>query len=337
MSQSKTILTEFLIAENAPFPAGGVSRWTLWKDESLTVSDERIPVDNPMWMERTGDRLGVALRSETEHYAVYSLQSGCRIGEIIPTLGQAVCHFAADGDDLYFANYTDGSVSHASADGVTKIDHATAYPEIPCGPNRERQERPHVHQCILSPDKKYVLVCDLGLDSVFVYDRQLNLVSRASVPAGDGARHSVFSKDGTRLYTLSEMGGSVTTFRWKDGVLTDPVTVDVKPAGSEGKHCDSAAIALSEDGRHLYATNRFLNTICHCVIGEDGIPTPVSQTVCDGDHPRDFRLIAKGRYAVCTNTFSDTLTLYRVEEDGELTALTTVATGEKPLCIQELG
>ncbi len=356
MCQPKTILAEFLIAENAPLPTGGVSHWSLWEDETLTVSDTRIPMDNPMWIEVTGDRLGAVLMSATEHYAAYSLRTGekitndipaidndiCRFigdGYDIPTLGSVVCHFTGDGDDLYFANYGggvwDGNVARASSDTVTRVDHAMAHRDVPLGPNKNRQERPHVHHCLLSPDKKYVLVCDLGLDSVFVYDRSLNCVSRASVPPGHGARHSVFSPDGTRLYTLSEMGGTVTAFRWNDGILTDPVTVDVKPAGREGEHCDSAAIVLSADGRHLYATNRFINTICHCIIGNDGLPVPVSQTNCDGDHPRDFRLIANGRYAVCTNTFSDTLTLYRVEADGELTPLTTVPAGKKPLCIQE--
>lgn len=335
MRQQNNILTEFLIANNAPLPAGGVSLWTLWEDETLTVSDRRIPMDNPMWMEVTNDRLGAVLMSETEHYAAYSLRTGEKMGEDIHTLGSVVCHFTGDGDDLYFANYGDGSVSHASSNTRVRVDHALAHKTVPCGPNTDRQERPHVHHCLLSPDKKFVLVCDLGLDSIFVYDRALNFVSRASVLPGHGARHSVFSKDGTRLYNLSEMGGTVTTFRWNDGFLTDPVTVDVKPAGREGEHCDSAAIALSADGNHLYATNRFINTICHCVIGDDGIPVPVSQTDCDGDHPRDFRLIAGGKYAVCTNTFSDSLTLYRIETDGELTPLTTVPAGEKPLCIQE--
>ncbi len=335
MCQPKTILAEFLIAENAPTPVGGVSLWTLWEDETLTLSDRRIPLDNPMWIEVTEDRLGAVLMSGTEHYAAYSLRTGEQIGEDIPTLGRVVCHFTGDGDDLYFANYGDGNVSRASSHTIARVDHVMAHRDVPLGPNKNRQERPHVHHCLLSPDKKYVLVCDLGLDSVFVYDRSLNFVSRASVPPGHGARHSVFSKDGTRLYNLSEMGGTVTTFCWNDGFLTDPVTVDVKPAGREGEHCDSAAIALSADGCHLYATNRFINTICHCVIGDDGIPVPVSQTDCDGDHPRDFRLIAGGRYAICTNTFSDTITLYRVENDGELTPLTTVPAGQKPLCIQE--
>ena len=327
------IITEFLIAHNIPLPDGGVTRWTLHDDETLIRTDSHIPMDKPMWIVLNGNRLGaVTIESAGgELYAEYDLTDGTKLGQAIPTLGRVVCHFTGDGDDLYFANYSDGSVSRSHCGEVVRIEHTGQ-----CGPNPNRQERPHVHQCILSPDKKYVLVCDLGLDTVFVYDRELKPVSSAKVPAGHGARHSIFSNDGTKLYTLSEMGGSVTTFAWDTGTLTPIATVDVKPAGSEGRHNDSAAIALSADGRHLYATNRFLNTICHCVIGDDGLPVPVSQTVCAGDHPRDFRLIAGGKYAVCTNTFSDSITLYRVEPDGELTELHTYPCPAKPLCIEEI-
>ncbi len=326
-------LTEFLIAHNSPLPDGGVSRWILRNNETLTPTDRIIAMDNPMWICLNGNRLGAVLMESAggEHYAEYSLATGEQLGYNIPTLGRVVCHFTGDGDDLYFANYSDGSVSWSHCGKVVRIEHSGQ-----CGPNPNRQECPHVHQCILSPDKKYVLVCDLGLDTVFVYDRELNPVSSAKVPSGHGARHSIFSKDGTKLYTLSEMGGSVTTFPWDNGTLTPISTVDVKPAGSEKRHNDSAAIVLSADGRHLYATNRFLNTICHCVIDENGLPVPVSQTVCAGDHPRDFRLIADGKYAVCTNTFSDSITLYRVESDGELTELETYPCRAKPLCIQEI-
>lgn len=333
MIQPPKIISEFLVAHNAPLPEGGVSRWILREDESLSLTDGVIPMDNPMWIALNGTRLGAVLMESAgeEHYAEYSLATGKQLGHDIPTMGSVVCHFTGDGDDLYFANYGDGSVSHAHAETVRRVSHTGQ-----CGPNAARQERPHVHQCILSPDKKYVIVCDLGLDTVFVYDRQLNPVSSAKVPAGHGARHSIFSTDGTKLYTLSEMGGSVTTFAWNSGILTPIYTVDIKPAGSEGKHNDSAAIVLSADGKHLYATNRFINTICHCIIGEDGIPTPISQINCAGDHPRDFRLIADGKYAVCTNTFSDSITLYRVETNGELTELSTHPCREKPLCIEEI-
>ncbi|MBQ2725161.1 MAG: beta-propeller fold lactonase family protein [Clostridia bacterium] len=333
MIQPPKIISEFLLAHNIPLPDGGVTRWILREDESLYQTDGTIPMDNPMWIRLNGNRLG-AVMLETggeEHYAEYSLATGQQLGHDIPTLGRVVCHFTGDGDDLYFANYSDGSVSRSHCGEVMRIEHTGQ-----CGPNAKRQERTHVHQCILSPNKKYVLVCDLGLDTVFVYDRELKLISSAKVPAGHGARHSVFSNDGTKLYTLSEMGGSVTTFAWDNGTLTPISTVDVKPEGSEGQHNDSAAIVLSADGRHLYATNRFINTICHCVIGDDGLPVPVSQTVCAGDHPRDFRLIAGGTYAVCANTFSDSITLYRVEPDGELTELETYPCRAKPLCIEEI-
>ena len=178
------ILSEFFIAHNIPLPNGGVTRWILRENETLTRLDGHIPMDNPMWIELQGNRLGAVVMESSgkELYAEYSIDSGEKLSSDIPTLGRVVCHFAGDDADLYFANYADGSVSWSHLGEVIRVEHTGQ-----CGPNENRQERPHVHQCILSPDKNYVLVCDLGLDTVFVYDRALNPVSSAKVPAGHGA------------------------------------------------------------------------------------------------------------------------------------------------------
>jgi 6-phosphogluconolactonase (cycloisomerase 2 family) len=54
-----------------------------------------------------------------------------------------------------------------------------------------------------------------------------------------------------------------------------------------------------------------------------------------GNHPRDFDLIADGRYAVCTNQFANLFVLYRVGADGELICLKSVEMVE-PLSVVEV-
>ena len=200
------IITEFLIAHNIPLPDGGVTRWTLHDDETLTRTDSHIPMDNPMWIVLNGNQLGaVTIESAGgELYAEYDLTDGTKLGQAIPTLGRVVCHFTGDGHDLYFANYSDGSVSRSHCGEVVRIEHTGQ-----CGPNPNRQERPHVHQCILSPDKKYVLVCDLGLDRVFIYDDNLQPISEARFPDRCGPRHLCFSADGRYAYCANEPSSTV--------------------------------------------------------------------------------------------------------------------------------
>lgn len=337
------ILSEFFVLSCQP--DGGAYHYSVTADGKI-IEGNKITIPNPMWSEIDGGRLCVCFLgdkdapeqssiSRDEGYAEYSLVSGSMLGGIFPTCGREVCHFVKDSGDVYFANYTDGTICHKMTNGGSWILGHVPSDDIPLGSNPARQERPHVHQCILSPDKKYVLVCDLGLDCVFVYDRALNEVSHAKIPTGHGARHSVFSPDGRTVYTLGEMGASVTEFAWDDGKLTYVRTADFRgdtevAAPNEG----GAAIALSADGRHVYATDRGCDTIAHFRVTDDGLRL-VSHTPSGGRHPRDFKLIAGGHLAVCCNQFGNCFTVFKVNPDGELEPHETVKL-PSPLCVSEI-
>lgn len=335
----KNILSEFFVLSHAP--EGGAYHYTLTADGTL-LEGNKITVPNAMWSEISGGRLCIAFRgaedspiSKTEGYAEYSLTSGSMLGGIFPTHGDCVCHFTKADNDVYFANYLDGTVCQKMPDGGAWVIGHVPTDEIPLGCDLARQERPHAHQCLLSPDKKYLLVCDLGLDCVFVYDRNLAEVSHAKIPSGHGTRHAVFSKDGTRLFVLGEMGVSVTEFLWDNGTLTCRGTLDLRGdvpiiAPEEG----GAAIVLSPDGQHLYATDRGTDTIVHLRVNDVGL-TILSRTPSGGRHPRDFRLIADGRVGVCCNQFGNNFSLFTLNPDGDPVLYKTVSLPE-PLCVSEI-
>ena len=326
------IISEFYIASE--IPDGGVTLFTLTADGRLAAKS-KIPMPSPSWTEVIGGRVCAVLRDREagEAYAEYSIPTGRLVFGPIPTRGVSVCHFAKDGADVYCANYTTGSVLHIR-DGLP-----TLYPhEVPrdgeLGPDRGRQERPHCHQCLFSPGKRFVLICDLGLDTVFVYDRDMRLVSKGKVPSGHGVRHAIFSPDGKTLYALAEMGSSVTAFDWdgEAGTLSFRENLAVCP-GHDGL-TDAASIVLSKDGRHLYASNRgTANTIAH--VTTDGGLKLVSLTASSGDHPRAISLVGGGRFLVVCNTFSDNLTLFSVGEDGELAHVGDFPI-PRPLCVNEI-
>ena len=283
-----SILSEFIILSCQP--EGGAYHFSLTSDGEI-IEGNKIAIPNLMWGEIAGGRLCAAFLGDpeaevssdfmVEGYAEYSLVSGSLIGSVSPTRGKIVCHFCRDSSDIYAANYGDGTICRITPEGSHVIGHAPS-DDIPLGINRTRQERTHVHQCILSPDKKYVLVCDLGLDCVFVYDREMNEVSYAKIPAGHGARHAVFSPDGTTLYVLGEMEASISEFTWNDGLLRYVSTVSMR-SGAEAAFPEEggAAIIISPDGRHLYATDRGCDTIAHFKRSELGLEL-VSLTPCGG-------------------------------------------------------
>ncbi len=116
--------------------------------------------------------------------------------------GSSPCELALDknGHFLAVANYASGSIAvfPVLPDGglgeAVAIDrhHGSSV-------NPERQKEPHPHSVLFSPDNRYLLSTDLGLDKIFVYrfDAATGSISSngaepVSVAAGSGPRHMVF-------------------------------------------------------------------------------------------------------------------------------------------------
>lgn len=309
-------------------PDGGVYLCELDGDGNVETK-KVISAPTPMWIEPAEDgNLWVLMRAPFEDspnsgVAKYDPVSGERISEIFSTEGEVACHLAVGGNDLYAANYISGSVWSLRS-GVDK--HGGK------GVNPVRQTSPHVHSTFFSPDKKYILCCDLGIDKIFVYDRTLGLVSMADTPSGAGARHLVFSNDGNLVYVISEMGAAIHTYKWNDGHLSHLFDTSLLSDGmTEGK---GAAIKISRDGKRIYATERATQAIV--VLEADGERFKTVQRVdCHGEEPRDFLLLDGEKFAVCANQFSDNCSLFKVNGDGTLECLYSLEV-KAPLCLVEV-
>ncbi|MEI9956608.1 MAG: beta-propeller fold lactonase family protein [Ferruginibacter sp.] len=89
-----------------------------------------------------------------------------------PSGGKHPCFVAVDntGHWVFAANYSSGSLGllHANKDG--SLDTLKQFIQhTGNGPDKDRQQSPHVHSTFLTPDNKYLLVCDLGTDKVTTY------------------------------------------------------------------------------------------------------------------------------------------------------------------------
>ena len=129
------------------------------------------------------------------------------------------------------------------------------------------------------------------------------------------------------------MAATVSVFAYDDGHLTYLHDVDAKPKDYTGQGAGSA-IRLSGDGARLYVTERGSNTIALFAVDGEKL-TLIGHYSSHGNHPRDFDLIADGRYAVCTNQFENLFVLYRVGANGELIYLKSVELAE-PLSVVEI-
>lgn len=86
-----------------------------------------------------------------------------------PSGGDHPCYVNIDktGRWVLGGNYTGGnfSVLPVNADGSLRPPSTTIQHQG-SGPNAARQEKPHVHSTLFSPDQKFIFVPDLGIDKV---------------------------------------------------------------------------------------------------------------------------------------------------------------------------
>ncbi len=309
---------------------GGIYRYALAQGHLRAL--DRISCDRPMYMEREGDTLYVLLRapfeaSEESGVMTYRIREDGSLADPTPpisTKGTVGCHLAVHRGDVYVANYVSGSVSH--------LGHALDV-HTGAGVHPQRQTSAHAHSVLLSPSKKYVLSADLGNDCIYVYDRELNLVALANAPAGSGPRHMVFSLDGRYLYVVNELSSTVTVYVWHEGdrVHLERLT-SVRTLQKENVGSIAAAIRLSENGKHLYVTNRGENTVA--VFSIDGAEISLLASYPTyGDEGRDFLLIDGEKHAVVTNQFSNSVVLYR--HDSGVLAYAEQCNLPSPLAVLE--
>ncbi len=261
---------------------GGIHRYHMDSEGHFTWVD-KTPMDRPMYMTISEDKMYVVLRAPFEDnqdsgVIIFDIQPDGKLAnpsEIISTRGQVACHILVDNCDIYCANYISGSVIKLSDRLVSHQGH---------GPNPERQEAPHVHYVGLSPDGEYICVVDLGLDTIFLYDKELNLCSRAQVPAGHGCRHIIFSDDGRYLFCANELASTVSAFSYQEGKLTLLDTISLLPDDFTGV---STSAAIRYHNGSIYVSNRGHDSIS--TISWDGMRLALEGMVaCGGSCPRDF-------------------------------------------------
>lgn len=309
---------------------GGIYRYTLNVDGTLTFC-EKFDIQSPMYMEINGDKMYIVGDDRPSSYATYCTinPDGTLIDamEMMSTEGKAGCHITVLDDNIYVANYSSGSLIKFNSDGTSKlVVHEGS------GPNKSRQEMPHVHHVIFTPDKKYLCATDLGIDAIVMYDRDLNYIGQADIPAGHGPRHITFSPCGKYAYCVNEVENTVTTLEYDGEQLIVRNTYSILPKDyNDGG--TAAAIRITQDGEYLYASNRGHNSIACCKV--NGTELDVFEIVsCGGDWPRDINLTPDDKFLYCTNEHSDTVTIFKRDEvTGKIEQLEQIVNIPAPLCV----
>jgi 6-phosphogluconolactonase len=255
----------------------------------------------------------------------------------ISSQGAAPCFISLDraGKFVFVANYDSGTVAvfPVLPDGRLGPPSATIQ-NRGSGKDKQRQEGPHAHWISASPDNRFVLVCDLGLDEVLIFrfDAERGTLTPAAEPfakvtAGSGPRHAVFSRDGKFLYVNSEMRSLVTVFRYDAarGRLRQMQIAGVLPPAMAAKlgitlkkgnpdKNNTAEIALSPGGEFLYVSDRGSDAISvFHVRRAEGTIRLVANVPAGVQEPRGFALDPAGSSLLVAGQNSNSVAILKID------------------------
>lgn len=211
------------------------------------------------------------------------------------------------------------------------------------GPH-ERQEKFHSHYIHVSPDNRFVMVADLGVDKVLVYrfNDQTGELTPAEMPAfdvppGSGPRHFTFHPSGRFAYVINELNSTIIalSFNASAGTFKQLQIVSALPENFNGDS-HSADIHTSPDGRFLYGSNRGDDSLAIFAIDQQtGILTLAGHQSTLGKKPRNFSFDPSGRFVVVANQNSDSLVVFRVDSaTGQLSDTGKRVDIGTPMCVK---
>ncbi len=294
-------------------------------------------------------------------FAIDSRTGKLRRLNTIPTGGTSTCHISMDktGKFVFLANFGSGSISVIRVKEDGGLGEQTAFVQhLGHGsPEQPVQSSPHPHTMAVSPDNKYLIVADLGVDKVFIYhfDAETGMVSpldpqSASVEPGHGPRRFLFDPAGKFGYQLNELGNSLVTFAWDpvQGSLTRLQQLSIMPPGFDGRNA-GAEMQISNDGRFLYQSNRLSRynakdpnlidrlpgTIALWAIDpEKGTLSLVEQFPSGGTMPRSFGIDPTGHYLFALNQVTNNVVQFKVDTaTGKLAPTGREIKVDTPVCI----
>lgn len=262
------------------------------------------------------------------------------------SLGGAPCYVSTDksGQAVFVGNYLGGSVSMFPVRDDGSLGKATAnIQHRGSSTNENRQEGPHVHCTIPSPDNSYLLVNDLGTDKVHGYALDDQSIELKGIPsftyqavAGAGPRHLTLHPDGKFAYLINELNGTVVAFKYAADSLRKIQAISTLPENYEGA-ISGADIHVSPDGNFLYASNRedLNNIVIYAIDNKNGRLEKVGQQSSGGIHPRNFIIDPTGNFLLAANRHTDNITVFkRNKEDGSLTSTGNEIRVSQPVCLK---
>ncbi|MCJ7449340.1 MAG: lactonase family protein [Bacteroidales bacterium] len=319
---------------------------------NFNLKSKTAGVENPSYFDisRDGNHLYSVNENKDGGISAFTFNRGS--GELIflnrvGSSGSSPCYISVDDKNKYvFAgNYGSGSLIAVplKEDGSLGNDIQFIQQEG-SSIDKSRQKGPHVHCTVLSPDNHYLITANLGTDKVCIYQFDASRISQPLTPAepafvsvksGSGPRHFVFHPNMKFAYLISEMGGMITVFDYKDGKLIEKQMITMLSPDFKGR-VGAADIHISPDGKFLYGSNRGdANELVIYKIDKKGQLHLVGFQQTMGKTPRNFVIDPTGNFLLVANQDSNEIIIFkRDRRTGLLTSTGGKIQVNKPVCLK---
>ena len=249
-----------------------------------------------------------------------------------------------NGRSVYVANYGGGSVTSYKVEANGELSEPVSHIQYEgSGPNHDRQSRPHAHSAVVSPDGRFLLVNDLGLDRIVVYrvDKATAKLTPNDPPfwkarPATGPRHIAFHPKGHWVYNVNELDSTVDVLRWdaKRGVLTTQSHLSTLPPDFPPNTAFAGEILASADGRFVYVGNRRHESIAVLSVDpKSGDLSLIQLAPNGGTNTRHIALEPTGKWLVVSNQDSGTVVvLSRDAKTGKLSPPVHIYPLDRPMC-----
>lgn len=260
--------------------------------------------------------------------------------KVLPRAGADPCHIVSDSKYVITANYTGGDISVFSLDAAgrlqTEVQHISFVEAL-------HGSASHIHCIIPTPEKRYVLVTNLGKNCVYRFCYKARKASKGVKVLSDmkvayrisdtiqGPRHLTFSKDGRFAYLINELGGECVVLSYCKGKLKEVQRIMADEGGGRG----SADIHISPDGRFLYTSHRLKKDgiAIFAIDPEKGTLSKIGYQHT-GIHPRNFGITPNGKYLLVACRDDNKIQVFeRNEATGEMTETAQAIEVDRPTCI----
>lgn len=261
--------------------------------------------------------------------------------------GMRGCHLSTDSEDRYIfvSGYHDGksTVLRLRPDGsIGEIVDGVFHKGL--GSVAERNFRPHVSCTRRTPDGKFVMVADLGIDQIKIYrfdekDEKLMLVDAIRCERESAPRCFRFSSDGKYVYLLYELKNVIDVYTYEAGER-QPRIEKIQTISTTGEKrlsqlTAACSLRFAHDEKHMFCGNAGDNTVS---VYKRDVKTGLLELNCclpiSGEYPKDIAVFPDNKHIGAINHESGSISFFKVDYEKGLLVMSgkTIRVNEPNSC-----